>query len=83
MQSDDDGSSTHKFTGKLAWEKPITEKETVGYFLGLSTANRGLKGRLQEIRMTSVFLSAATSLRKSAHNFSWMDMQHMAVLGTT
>ena len=44
VQSDDDGSSTHKFTGKLAWEKPITEKDTVGYFLGLEHGKSKFKG---------------------------------------
>ena len=36
--------STHKFTGKLAWEKPVTEKETVGYFLGLEHGKSKFKG---------------------------------------
>ena len=36
LQSDDDGSSTHKFGTKLSWEKSISEKEMVGYFVGFN-----------------------------------------------
>jgi hypothetical protein len=44
IQTDDDGSSTHKFNSKLAWEKSVSENIMVGYFLGFDHGKSKFKG---------------------------------------
>ena len=55
LQSDDDGSSTHKF-GISFLGKSRYQKEMVGYFVGFNHGKSSLKERLPETKTILGFL---------------------------